>query len=621
MKELGNLMTFKPTRVLLALCITVLTGSLAVADNGVLQNTNWLSYNHNINGQRYVPLAQINTANAAELGEICRLQVEDIGSFHTAILHIDGALYFTTASDTLAVDSATCKVLWRNHYVDEEPESTVIRVNRGVAYANGRLFRGTVDSRFMAIDAKTGETLWVHQVGDAQVGEFFSAAPQVYQGLVIMGAAGGDWGIRGRVAAYDQITGREVWRFNTIPRGDEPGADSWQHRDSARFGGGGTWTTFTIDISAGEVFVPVGNPTPDFLPDQRPGANLYTNSLIVLDANSGKLKWYHQLLSNDGQDLDLGAAPVLYFNKKGERMVAFGGKDGYAYAINRETKKRVFKTQIARIKNANIAPTPDGVEVCPGPLGGVEWNGPAYDKPRHALVVGSVDWCAILKSDPNYTYKPGEFNFGGTFEFVDPARGWIYALDADSGEERWKIELAGPHVSGITPTAGGVIFSGDMAGNFFTLDSETGKKIYETQVGGGLAGGVMTYMNGGKQYVAFVSGNVSRLTFGDAGHPTLHIFALGGKQPEVEKVVSAQASLRAPDATAGRQTYATVCAACHGGAGEGAIGPTLAGITERMESGRIVEWIKNPSSKMPRLFPSMLTEQAVHDVAAYLQGL
>ncbi len=591
------------------------------ADSSAYKNTNWLSYNHNVNGQRYVPLAQINAANAAELGEVCRVQVDDIGSFQTALLHIDGVLYFTTANDTLAVDSASCEVLWRHHYEDEELETTALRVNRGLAYANGRLFRGTVDGRFMAIDAVDGATLWVHQVGDAQLGEFFSAAPQVYQGLVIMGAAGGDWGIRGRVMAYDAFTGREVWRFYTIPRGDEPGAQSWERIDSARFGGGGTWTTFTVDVSAGEVFVPVGNPAPDLLPGQRPGENLYTNSLVVLDANTGKLKWYHQLLSNDGQDLDLGAAPVLYHNRKGQRMVAFGSKDGYAYGINRENRKRVFKTQVATVKNAGVAPTVKGVEVCPGPLGGVEWNGPAYDKPRHQLVVGSVDWCAILKAQKDYVYVPGQFNMGGTFEFIDPARGWIYALDADTGAVRWKLETAGPHVAGITPTAGGVIFTGDMAGNFMVLDAESGNQLYTAQVGGGLAGGVITYMNDSRQFVALVSGNVSRLTFGDAGRPTLSIFALGGSAPPAKKLKRATTATSAPDVDAGRNTYATVCAACHGGTGEGAMGPALSDIKTRMDTAQVIEWIKNPSTKMPRLFPSMLDEQAVLDVAAYLETL
>lgn len=596
-------------------------GALA-QESMIPANTNWLSYNNNVNGQRHMPLTQINRDNAAELGEICSLKVDELGSFHSSILHIDGVLFFTTATDTLAVDSASCELKWRHHYVEQAFDIKTIRVNRGVAYANGRLFRGTVDSRLLAIDAETGETIWQQHVGDPALGEFFSAAPQVYQGLVLIGAAGSDWGIRGRMMAYDAATGREVWRFNTIPRGDEPGADSWAAVDSARFGGGGTWTTYTIDISAGEVFIPVGNPAPDLLPDKRPGENLYTDSLVVLDANTGKLKWYHQLLSNDGQDLDLGAAPTLYYNQKGERMVGFGSKDGYMYAVNRETLQRVFKTQITTIKNAGVAPTPEGVEVCPGPLGGVEWNGPAYDPGNHALVVGSVDWCAKLMAATDYQYKPGEFALGGTFEWLGDARGWIHSLDADSGEIRWKRQTDGPHVAGITTTASGVMFTGDLAGNFFALDANDGNALYETRVDGGLAGGVITYMRDGKQYVAFISGNVSRLTFGNAGSPTIRVFALGGKQPQAPAVTKAVATAAAAaDSVAGEVTYKKVCAMCHGVSGEGGVGPELRGIASRMDAAKIVEWIKNPSEKMPRLFPSMLNEQAVKDVAAYVGGL
>lgn len=590
------------------------------------QSTNWSSYNQNINGQRYVPLEQINRDNAAQLGEVCKLKVDDLGAFHSSVLHIDGILYFTTATDTLAVDATNCKLRWRHHYVEQEFGLTALRVNRGVAYANGRLFRGTVDARLIAIDAKTGETVWQNQVGDPQVGEFFSAAPQVYQGLVILGAAGGDWGIRGRVMAFDAATGREVWRFYTIPRGDEPGADSWVVADSARFGGGGTWTTYTIDIAAGELFVPVGNPAPDLLPQKRPGENLYTNSLVVLDAATGKIKWYHQLLGNDSQDLDLGAAPVLYHNKNGERMVAFGSKDGYVYGVNRETKARVFKTQVTTIKNAGVVPTTEGIEVCPGPLGGVEWNGPAFDKPNHALVVGTVDWCAILAAQAeDFQYKPGQFAFGGTFTFGDEASGWVYSLDADTGAVRWKRKTAGPHVAGVTPTAGGVLFTGDLGSNFFALDTASGKTLYETKVSGGLAGGVITYLRGGKQYVAFLSGNVSRITFGNAGSPTLNIFALGAQQtssnaaPAPATKVATTAGKANP--AAGKITYGQVCAMCHGTQGEGATGPALTDVSSRLGTPRVIEWIKNPSAKMPKLYPAMLDEQKVRDVAAYLEKL
>ncbi|HMM77525.1 MAG TPA: PQQ-binding-like beta-propeller repeat protein [Gammaproteobacteria bacterium] len=590
-------------------------------------NTQWLSYNGNVNGQRYADLRQINTGNVGQLGEICRLVVDEIGSFHSGILEIDGTLYVTTATDTLAVDATNCALRWRHHYETEEHGGNALQVNRGVAYASGRLFRGTVDGRLLAIDAQTGKTLWQYQIGDPQQGEFFAAAPQVFQGLVILGAAGGDWGIRGRVMAFDAATGREVWRFNTIPRDGEAGAETWENAPSARYGGGGTWTTYTLDMAAGEVFIPVGNPAPDFLPEHRPGENLYTNSLVVLDAATGRLKWYHQLLSNDGLDLDLGAAPALYFDGKGERMVAFGGKDGFLYGVNRETKTRVFKTPVTTVAAPRALPDGKTLELCPGILGGVEWNGPAYDRANHALVVGSVDWCATLTRDDGFKYEPGRFNFGGSYKQLEKSRGWIVAVDADTGAVRWKVEMPAPQISGITPTAGGLVFAGDIAGNFVALDSKTGERLYSADTGGAHAGGVITYMRDNRQYVAFTSGNVSRLTFGVAGKPSLVLYGLGGKTPAPPAAVPVTGgAAHAPDAAAGREIFGKVCAACHGAQAEGGTGPSLKGLAARLDFDATVRWIENPSAvkpgtAMPTLYPSPLDAQQVRDVAAYVQTL
>ena len=584
-------------------------------------DTNWTSYNENVNGQRFVDLNQITPANAGQLGEVCRLKIDETGAFHTSILELDGVLYFTTATDTLAVDATNCKQRWRHHYVTEDASGTPLKVNRGVAYANGVLYRGTLDSRLLAIDMVSGKTLWQYQIGDPQQGEFFSAAPQIYAGLVIVGAAGGDWGTRGRIMAFDAKSGREVWRFYTVPRGDEAGADSWKDQQSAQTGGGGSWSTYALDMAAGEVFVPVGNPTPDLLPHLRPGENLYTDSMIVLDAATGKLKWYHQLLSNDGQDLDLGASPMLYYNSKGERMVTFGGKDGYLYAVNRENQQRVFKTPVTTVRNAGVRANATGVEICPGPLGGVEWNGPAFDRPNKALVVGSVDWCAIETAEEGFKFKPGLFNLGGTFKFSDVARGWITSLDADIGAVRWKFETPGPMVSGLVPTSGGVLFAGDMKGNFFVLSSTDGKELYRTQTGGAMAGGVISYMQRGRQYVAAVAGNVSRLTFGVTGSPTLLIYALGGNGRGGAAPLAVAPTTSSLSTASGAEIYGKICANCHGGQGEGAIGPALKGLTQRMDLAKTIQWIENPSAKMPKLYPSPLDEQAVKSVAAYVQGL
>jgi alcohol dehydrogenase (cytochrome c) len=584
-------------------------------------DTQWPSYNGTVDGQRYAALDQINVQNAARLGEVCRIKVDEAAVFQTGLVQVDGVIYFTTALDTIAVDATDCSLRWRHAYKPEQ--EPVWMANRGVAYANGRILRGTPDGRLLALDARTGKTLWQHQIGDPHQGEFFSAAPQVFQGLVIIGAAGGDWAIRGRVMAYDVETGREVWRFNTIPRDDEPGAKSWKNAGTARYGGGGTWTTTTLDMSRGEVYVPVGNPAPDFIPTLRPGENLYANSLLVLDALTGKLKWYHQLISNDGQDLDLGAAPMLYFDSNSRPMVAFGSKDGYVYGVDRETRQRVFKTPITTIRNAGVAPTVEGVEVCPGPLGGVEWNGPALDKKNQAIVVGTVDWCAIVKRDAEFKFKPGQINLGGSWSFPGPGKGWIVALDPDTGGIRWKYRTESPQVAGVTPTAGGVVFSGDMDGNFLVLDSASGRELLKSDTGGGLAGGVITYMRAGRQYVAFASGNFSRLGFAAKGDPSLVIYALDGRNapPPAAAPAGAAGPVAAADAARGAQRYAKVCAGCHGGRGEGAVGPKLQGLSAKMDYAMTVNWIKNPSDKMPKLHPQPLDDQAVADIARYVQGL
>ena len=580
-----------------------------------LVDSNWLSYNGTADGQRYALPAQITPANAGQLAEHCRIKVDDGGSFHTGLVQLDGVLYLTTAQDTIALDATNCTQRWRHHYKPEQPE--VFPVNRGVAYANGKLFRGTSDGRLLAIDVATGKTVWQQQVGDPLQGEFFSAAPIVWQGLLIIGSAGSDWGVRGRIMAYDQANGREVWRFNTIPRGKEPGAETWHERGTARYGGGGSWTHYSIDMSTGEVFVPVGNPAPDILPGHRPGANLYTDSMLVLDARTGALKWYHQIVSNDGHDLDLGAAPMLYHDSSGHPIAAIGSKNGHLYGVNRETQKRVFDTPIARIENEGVQATTAGLRTCPGILGGVEWNGPAFDAKNKAIVVGVVDWCSTITPKPQKDFIPGQFMLGGTWKMDDEAYGWVHAVDPDNGKIRWSYKADGPVVAGVTPTAGGVVFSGDRAGNFVALDSANGQVLYKTATGGAVAGGVISYALGGIQYVAATSGNVSRATFGGSGVPTLILYKLGGKGES--RLVSNASPADSSSTANGSSIYSKICSACHGSGGEGGLGPSLKGLAKRQNLDKTIEWIKNPSSKMPKLYPSPLDEASVKAVAAHVQ--
>ena len=604
-----------PARACIALLLATMLSPLFAQEAAAPADSNWLSYNGTADGQRYALPAQITPANAGQLAEHCRIKLDDAGSFHTGLVQLDGVLYLTTAQDTIALDASNCTQRWRHHYKPEQPE--VFPVNRGVAYANGKLFRGTPDGRLLAIDSATGKILWQQQVGDPLQGEFFSAAPIVWQGLLIIGSAGSDWGVRGRIMAYDQSTGREVWRFNTIPRGKDPGAETWHERGTARYGGGGSWTHYSIDMSTGEVFVPVGNPAPDILPGHRPGANLYTDSMLVLDARTGAMKWYHQIVSNDGHDLDLGAAPMLYHNSMGHPIAAIGSKNGHLYGVNRETQKRVFDTPIARIENEGVLATTAGLHTCPGVLGGVEWNGPAFDARNKAIVVGVVDWCSTITTKPQKDFIPGQFMLGGTWKMDDESYGWVHAVDPDNGKIRWSYKADGPVVAGVTPTAGGVVFSGDMAGNFFALDSASGQVLYKTATGGAVAGGVISYALGGIQYVATTSGNVSRATFGTSGVPTLILYKLGGQGES--RLVSKASPADSSSTASGSSIYDKVCSACHGNGGEGGVGPSLKGLAKRQELNKTIEWIKNPSSKMPKLYPSPLDEASVKAVAAHVQ--
>lgn len=507
-----------------------LTG-MAQAANGLAEDpeqsdTSWRTYNQDYAGQRYSPLKQIDTQNVARLKEICRIELSEGGSLQSGPILVDGTLYITTALDTFAVDPTSCKQIWKN---TRKPVAHMpFVVNRGATYADGLILRGTPDGHLVALDAKTGAVVWDHQITDTSYGEFASAAPLAWQGVVYMGVAGSDWGMRGRVLAIDAKTGRELWRFNTIPRGNEAGAETWKNRSSALIGGGGVWGAFSLDVRDGELFVSVGNPAQDFLPDSRPGDNLFTNSLVALDARTGNLKWWYQAVKNDPWDYDLASAAVLYQSKTGYRdLVAVAGKDGYVHGLDRMTRKLIFKTAVTTQFKQDPAPTKTGSKHCPGNIGGVEWNGPAYDVGHHQLTVGAVDWCFIsTKTGPDYVR--GQLRFGGKTTPVpgEKATGWITAIDADTGAVKWKHHTDAPVVAAITPTAGGVTFAGDTGGMFLALDSASGKVLMNRKMDGALGGGIITYAQKGQQYVAITTGNISRLTFGGEGNPSLVVFGM-----------------------------------------------------------------------------------------------
>jgi alcohol dehydrogenase (cytochrome c) len=580
-------------------------GGLPVLAQEPTPGGQWLTLNNRLDGQRFSPLKEITPANVGELAELCRLQVDGPTTFHAGLIVVDGVLYTDTGRETIALDAGTCAVRWRYSYLPEEERFSPS--NRGLAVLDGRVFRGTGDARLIALDAASGKLLWKNVIGAPRLGESAAGAPLAWQGVVYMGIAGSELGARGRVMAYDATSGRELWRFNTVPIGNEKGAESWKRPQSAKTGGGGVWGVMSLDVTTGELFVPVGNPWPDIDRGYRPGQNLFTDSIVVLDARTGALKWWYQVTPEDWQDMDLVAAPVLYRDSQVRDVLAFAGKDGYVTALDRDTRQRLFHTPVTTIEGPYPGATAQGIRICPGYAGGVEWNGPTLDRLNGLLITGSVDACFIVKSGKTH-YSPSEVSFGGTVEPVGPVSGWVTALDSETGAIRWRYHAEKPVIAGVTPTAGGITLTGDLAGNLLIFNTQSGELLRKLQTNGALAGGVVTYEIGGRQLVAVASGNVSRTAFGALGVPSVVIFGLHGTQPVNASLAS------------GRKLYSQVCVSCHGVDGNLIADHRLSRIAQRRDEASIEAAIKNPKPPMPKLYPELLNEQAVEDLTAYLHG-
>ena len=614
-----------PSRLALSLftTCTLLAAAASQAQEPVPQASfggEWLTYNNRLDGQRFSPLKEITPANAKQLGEVCRVQVDGPTTMHAGVVVVDGVIYTNTGLETVAIDATNCAVRWKHTYQPEEDRYSPS--NRGVAVMDGRVFRGTGDGRLIALDAASGKLLWKSVIAAPRLGEATSAAPLAWAGVVYMPIAGSEVGVRGRVMAYDAQTGRELWRFYTIPMGKETGAETWLKPETAKTGGGGVWGAMTLDVTTGELFVPVGNAWPDIDKAYRPGANLFTTSVVVLDARTGALKWWYQTAPEDWQDLDLVAPPVLYRDGKIRDIVAFGGKDGYVSAVDRDTHKLVWRTAVTTIENVPKDPPKKAMKTCPGYAGGVEWNGPALDRLNNTLITGAVDACFNVELGVT-KYAAGEAIFGGQIAPVGPTTGWITAVDSETGAVRWKYHAEKPVVAGITPTAGGVTFAGDLAGNLFVFNSKTGELVNKVQTRGALAGGLVTYEAGGKQYVAFANGNVSRNAFGALGIPSLVIMTLNprtasGSPPAAAISPSTRAPGSAANVPAGRKLYTQVCVSCHGPDGNMLADHKLTTLKGRKDLKATVAYIKDPKAPMPKLYPDLLRDQDILDVATYI---
>jgi alcohol dehydrogenase (cytochrome c) len=485
----------------------------------------WLMYNKDFTGSRYSTLNQITAATARNLSPSCMFQVGEIGTFQSSPVVYDRMMYITTAYKTVAIDATTCFKIWEHDYPSDMSPSH--HTSRGVAIYRGKVMRVTPNGHLLALDAKSGKPLWDARISDSTRGYFLSAAPIAYDGRVFIGTAGAENGLKAYIYAFAAETGRQIWSFNVIPTGKEAGAETWE--TGSEHGGGALWSTFSFDQSKGILFAPIGNPAPDFDGARRPGANLYTNSVVALDYRTGKLAWYVQQVPHDTHDWDTAAAPAIY-EQGGKSFMAVANKGGWLYLYDRDTHSLIVRSEVTAHENSDVPLSAQGVHHCPGLLGGVQWNGPAYS-PRDELVyVNSIHWCTTTHLTESHfirglTYLGGEFSW----DPVETAGGSTNAFDAATGKQVWARASGTPMLAALTPTAGGVIFTGDLEGNFLTLDSRAGTVLYRFNTGGAVAGAASTYMIDGRQYVAITAGNASRSIWKTTGAATVVVFALAGK--------------------------------------------------------------------------------------------
>jgi alcohol dehydrogenase (cytochrome c) len=507
----------------------------------------WPAYNRTLSGDRFSPLAQIDKSNVAKLQSVCSYTLPEVSALQTGPIVVAGAIYFTTETRSYAIDAASCEAKWVVERPLEKPSA--LAVHRGFAYADGRLFRGTSDAHVLALDAKDGHTLWDHEIAVRTPGMTMPMAPIAANGLVFIGNAGGDQtGVTGHVYALDAKDGHTVWRFDVVPDSG-PARATWPNADTLPITGGAFWTSFTLDADNGVLYVPAGNPAPDFDAEARGGDNLYANSIIALDSETGQLLGYNQVVKRDTHDWDVNSPPALATTKSGRAVVASANKDGLLSVLDRSRLTSGKATSADAADLGNVLPTlyqsptttrenadvplsrTAPVRFCPGIQGGNEWNGAAFDPARNAFYVGAVDWCATVQLLPEAVApEPGAIWFGSKGPDIQgpssEAKGWLSAFDADTGAVRWKFAAPAPVLAGVTPTAGGLVFSADLGGHLRAFDADTGKVLWEIDVGQSIGGGIVSYSVGGQQLVAVASGMKSRIWPGATDQSRIQVFGV-----------------------------------------------------------------------------------------------
>lgn len=486
---------------------------------------NWLTYSRTFDGQRFSPLKQITPLNVGKLKPLWVYQIDSLDHFEATPIVVDGVMYLTEPPDSVsALDARTGRRLWRyTRPVPSDIRPCCGRVNRGVAILDDTLYAVTLDAHLLALNASNGTLKWDVKVADYKAGHALTLAPLAIDGKVLVGIAGGEYGIRGFVDAYDAKSGKQLWRFWTIPGPGEPGHDSWQG-DSWKTGGAPAWVTGSYDPELNTVYWGTGNPGPDWNADSRGGDNLYSCSLLALDAATGKLKWHFQFTPHDTHDYDATHVPVLFdgvVRGKPRKLVAVANRNAFYYVFDRVTGEFLSGTQYARqdwakglddrgrpMADPAKEPSEEGTLVWPNLFGATNWFSASYSPLTKLMYVAVREQSSyFFKSEAQY--QPGAPFMGGGERAVkgDQATGAVRALEAATGKRVWDFPLKSPPWSGVLATAGGLVFGGSMEGNFYALDASTGKPLWDFQTGGVMYTNPMSFAVDGKQVVAVTSGH------------------------------------------------------------------------------------------------------------------
>ncbi len=493
--------------------------------NSAAEPHNWLTYWGDYQGKHYSALKQINTTNVQQLQARWAVQMPGDTLLETTPLVIDGVMYTSgMPGDVYALDARSGLQIWkysRKQKVTNPYESN--RFNRGVAVLGNRVFFGTLDAALIALDARTGQPLWEVQVADTMQGFSITSPPLAVKDKIIVGVAGGEYGVRGFLDAYDAKTGKRLWRFYSTPGPGEFGNDTWKG-DTWKLGGAATWLTGSYDPELDTVYWSIGNPGPDMDAEVRKGDNLFSCSVVALDPNTGQRKWHYQFTPNDDHDWDANQDLILVdrvWQGQPRKLLIQANRNGFLYVLDRTNGQFLQATPFVKQtwnagfdKNGrpkfapNSGATPEGQEVFPSLVGGTNWQSPSLDPASNWL------YLTFAESGNRYVraetpYEPGKGYWGGRTLPVEGSYAGIRGIDTTTGERKWEHKISqGSLAAGVMASAGGIVFAGTREGNLIALESATGKLLWRFQTGGTIASAPISYAVDGKQFIALAAGGV-----------------------------------------------------------------------------------------------------------------